>query len=190
MTATRRIVSGLLTWWPSPNHRQISEEGFSKMRTLSLSAARPYSDFLCCNYALSNILTDAHSGDWRLDVGDSIPIEQEYQETGTPNLDCISVDKEKMLFSILEKKWKKERGITSSTSDMVAFPSYLRIIGMGESAVPLILAQLKREGDDPNHWFVALEAITGEDPVPEDAYGDTVRMAEAWLSWAAQSNAW
>ena len=96
---------------------------------------------------------------------------------------------DEMEFSLLLEQWRAERGITSSTSDMVACPSYLRIIGMGERALPLILTQIKREGDDPDHWFTALEAITGEDPVSEDAYGNTVKMAAAWLSWADKINA-
>ena len=61
---------------------------------------------------------------------------------------------------------------------------------MGEKAVSLILAQLVREGDDPDHWYAALEAITGEDPVPENAYGDTVKIAAAWITWAEGKNGW
>jgi len=54
---------------------------------------------------------------------------------------------------------------------------------MGREALPLILGALRRE---PDHWFVALRRITGEDPVPEDARGDLHRMAEAWLRWGAE----
>ena len=68
--------------------------------------------------------------------------------------------------------------------------SHLRIIGMGEAALPLIFAQFEREGDDPDHWFTALEAITDEDPVSENSRGDTVSMAEEWLSWAKTNNVW
>lgn len=35
---------------------------------------------------------------------------------------------------------------------------------------------------DPDHWFWALEMITGADPVPVEAYGDTVQMAQAWTA--------
>jgi hypothetical protein len=73
---------------------------------------------------------------------------------------------------------------------MVMSPSYQRIIGMGGRAVPMILRELENSGDDPDHWFWALEMITGEDPVPVAAYGDTVRMAQAWLSWAQGRYAW
>ena len=57
---------------------------------------------------------------------------------------------------------------------------YQRTIGLGSMAVPLILAELRRETD---HWFWALEAITGENPVPVDAAGNVHAAAEAWLRW-------
>ena len=40
------------------------------------------------------------------------------------------------------------------------------------------------EGDDPDHWFPALEAITGANPVPESDFGNLAKMADAWLGWA------
>jgi hypothetical protein len=61
---------------------------------------------------------------------------------------------------------------------------YQRIIGMGWPAVPLILEELSRE---PDQWFLALEAITEENPVnPEDA-GKVCVMARAWLEWGRRS---
>lgn len=93
-------------------------------------------------------------------------------------------------FRLLAEKWRKERGITSSATKMAICPSYQRIIGMGERVVPLILRQMQDEGDDPDHWFWALEMITDADPIPVEAYGDTVRMAEAWFSWAEGKYAW
>ena len=32
-------------------------------------------------------------------------------------------------------------------------------------------------------WFPALNAITGDNPVPDGAAGDVARMIEAWLAW-------
>ena len=93
-------------------------------------------------------------------------------------------------FRSLADNWRTERGITSSVTKMVLCPSYQRIIAMGEKAVPLILREMESEGDDPDHWFWALEMITGEDPVPAQAYGDTVQMAQAWLDWAKGRYAW
>ena len=72
---------------------------------------------------------------------------------------------------------------TSSIRDMVLHPSYQRIIGMGADALPFILGRLDEE---PDHWFWALEAITGVNPVPEEEQGNIARMTERWLDWAKE----
>ena len=95
------------------------------------------------------------------------------------------------MFRRLVEQWHTERiGAASSMAEIIACPSYLRIIGMGLRALPLIIEQLAREGNEPDHWCAALEAITGEDPVPEDAHGDTVRIAQAWIAWNKARVAW
>jgi hypothetical protein len=88
------------------------------------------------------------------------------------------------LFQQLVQQWHKERGATSSITQMAMCSSYQRIIGMGEKAIPFILRQLENEADDPDHWFWALQALTREDPVAEDARGDMREMARVWLDWA------
>ena len=91
-------------------------------------------------------------------------------------------------FSRLVDQWHQERSpVTSHLDEIIACPSYLRIIALGRHTLPLIVEQLKREGDDPDHWCAALEAITGENPVPEESYGDTVGIAKAWISWYDRS---
>ncbi len=87
-------------------------------------------------------------------------------------------------FFALRDRWYVERGPISALSEIVGCPSYRQIIGMGRRAVPLILNQLRQEGDDPDYWFTALEAITGADPVAESDYGDMVAMARSWRDWA------
>ncbi len=76
--------------------------------------------------------------------------------------------------------WKVDRGPTSSPEELAMHPAYLRIIGMGRRVVPFIFRELARE---PDHWFVALEALTNADPVPEEARGDLQKMANAWIHW-------
>ena len=90
-------------------------------------------------------------------------------------------------FCELVQQWHQERGGTSSISEMVACPSYQSIIGMGQAALPLIFDQLCRERTDPDHWHAALVAITGQNPVTNEAYGDLVAIANAWLSWARKT---
>jgi len=83
-------------------------------------------------------------------------------------------------FSFLAAEWKKSIGPTSSVADMAILPSYQKIIGMGNEAVPLILRELEKE---PHHWFWALKAITCEDPVMFEDRGKINKMTEAWLEW-------
>lgn len=59
-------------------------------------------------------------------------------------------------------------------------PAYQRIIGLGPAVIPLILADLARQ---PDHWFWALKALTGEDPVSPGDRGKMAAMSEAWLRW-------
>ncbi len=72
-------------------------------------------------------------------------------------------------FNRLAAEWKSQAGFLASPSRIAELPAYRRIIAMGSATVPLILDELRR---DPDHWFVAMKRITGEDPVPEDARGD------------------
>lgn len=79
------------------------------------------------------------------------------------------------------RHWKRDVALTSSASVMFMHPAYQRIIGMGEKVLPLILAELERE---PDHWFWALKAICGVDPVPAEQRGRLRAMTVAWLHWA------
>ena len=84
-------------------------------------------------------------------------------------------------FAVLARKWRAERGVLSSARQMAENDSYGRIIEMGERAVPCILEDLRK--NPPDHWFVALHAITGVNPVPDEARGRLNQMAEAWVAW-------
>ena len=89
----------------------------------------------------------------------------------------------KARFRELHRQWKEATAFTSSTTEIAMEPAYQQIIGMGREALPLIFAELRRK---PDHWFWALKAITGEDPVAPDDRGKIKRMAETWLNWADQ----
>jgi hypothetical protein len=88
-------------------------------------------------------------------------------------------------FKELAERWKAETQFLSSTSKAVMHPAYQRIIGMGQTVVPLLLRQLE---ESPDHWFWALRSITGEDPVPPESAGHLRRMSEAWLRWGREHN--
>ncbi len=91
--------------------------------------------------------------------------------------DQLSLEQE---FRTLAQQWKEACGLLSSTTAMVSHPAYQAIIALGQPAVPLLLAELARE---PVHWFEALKAITGEDPVAPRDWGNIPAMAAAWVAW-------
>ena len=80
----------------------------------------------------------------------------------------------------LAATWREERGFSSSMTDVLTSPSYLRVIALGRPVVPYLLAELAAT---PDHWFSALSAITGVNPVPDQAAGNLQAMTEAWLHW-------
>ncbi len=86
-------------------------------------------------------------------------------------------------FLQLAEQWRRETGMLSVVSKMVIHPAYQRIIGMGQPVVPLLLRELERE---PDHWFWALQAITGENPVQPAQRGNLEEMAAAWLGWGRE----
>jgi hypothetical protein len=83
-------------------------------------------------------------------------------------------------FEALAAEWREDTGHLSVDSDITSHPAYLGIIGMGAPVLPLILEDLGKTGD---FWFTALEAITGEDPVPLESRGKIKMVANAWLDW-------
>lgn len=83
-------------------------------------------------------------------------------------------------FQHLVDLWSEDTIYMSSITAMVAHPSYLKIIALGEKAVPLLLGELEKS---PNYWFHALTAITEEDPIPKEARGRLREMTEIWLEW-------
>ena len=83
-------------------------------------------------------------------------------------------------FAALAVKWRAERGPQSSITRLSMHPAK-QIIGMGDAA--LILRELE---SNPDHWFWALNAITGADPVPESSRGIMREMVKAWLDWGTQ----
>jgi len=84
-------------------------------------------------------------------------------------------------FQALAARWREDCGHLSSVREMIVNPAYQQIIGMGPAVLPHILAELARQ---PDHWFWALSAITGEDPVRQEHRGRVGPMSGDWLEWA------
>jgi hypothetical protein len=87
-------------------------------------------------------------------------------------------------FGRLADTWHRASAHHSSGAIRYNHPAYQAIIALGRPVVPLLLRDLERTR---RHWFVALKAVTGADPVsPADA-GRVARMTEAWLRWGREN---
>jgi len=90
------------------------------------------------------------------------------------------------LFRELADRWQAETLYLSSTTEICMHPSYQRIIGLGPQVITLILAEMVSR---PGHWFWALRALAGENPVVAADTGRVTAMTEAWLCWGRE-NGW
>lgn len=86
----------------------------------------------------------------------------------------------KKRFDALLDRWKRERGPKSFIEKLSMHPAYQQIIGLGEDAVPFLLAEFERS---PGHYDWALRAITGEDPIPKECRGRLKEMSRLWIQW-------
>ena len=103
----------------------------------------------------------------------SVPLKQ------TPDMPPTETVEER--FGRLAAVWHRETGYLSSMSEADSHPAYWEIISLGAEVVPLLLRDLE---ENHTHWFAALRAITGAQPIPKSAAGNIPKMAEAWLRWA------
>jgi len=94
----------------------------------------------------------------------------------------VSQETKSLFYHDLEE-WRSDTRFSSNLAAQLSHPAYLRIIAMGHAVLPLILKDLQNGG---GHWFVALRAITREDPVPPEHRSLPRSMLEDWLRWAAE----
>lgn len=107
---------------------------------------------------------------------------REWVVNRTSQEDLHSTEK---LFNNLAINWKKETAGYSTMYHKAINNNYLGIIGMGYDAVPFILNDLEKA---PEHWFIALKAITKENPVAKEDIGDMRRMRAAWIEWGKRKH--
>jgi hypothetical protein len=86
-------------------------------------------------------------------------------------------------FHRLANVWQTAVAHHSSSSKRDNHPAYKAIIALGPPVVPLLLRDLEL---NRRHWFTALTAITGADPVSEDDAGKILKMVETWLRWGKE----
>ncbi len=84
-------------------------------------------------------------------------------------------------FQELAKQWRHDTGHFSIVSQMIRHPAYQRIIEMGEPVIPIILKDLQAQ---PDHWFPALAAISGESPqIPDEDRSRIRAITKIWIEW-------
>ncbi|MCY3821317.1 MAG: DEAD/DEAH box helicase family protein [Gammaproteobacteria bacterium] len=99
--------------------------------------------------------------------------------------DEVEVDPaDRQRFTKLADQWELETVFLSHSDRAAEHPAHMEIIGMGEPVVPLILERMREER---GHWFFALRAITGADPVDPADRGKIAVMQDSWLEWGEVS---
>ena len=99
-----------------------------------------------------------------------------------PTSSVATADKKYEDFNFHVNPWKRETAHLSSLGKILTHPSYLRIIALASRHEEFLKFLLEEMQSDPDHWFSALTAITGEDPVsPESDFDES---AAQWIDWA------
>ena len=83
-------------------------------------------------------------------------------------------------FRKLAELWKDETIHISSLTEMENHRAYQEIIGMGQPTVPLILQELV---NDPDWWFMALDALVDAPPSLEGSDGNLIKLSTTWIEW-------
>jgi hypothetical protein len=131
--------------------------------------------------------------------GHSFPRAWNYEESPLPDLlsgtlDCAQVHSEVQIKGLVRSEaaatqerfrrlvdlWKQDTRFLSSTTRKIHHSAYQEIVGMGRDAIPFILHELR---DQPDDWFWALQAISGESPDADCEPGRFDLMRDRWLEW-------
>jgi hypothetical protein len=86
-------------------------------------------------------------------------------------------------FASLVSAWREETQNLSSLTQILSHRAYQSIIDLGrrgEPVVPLILRDLDK---NRGYWAMALQMITGENPVPPKHVGNPAKIREDWIKW-------
>lgn len=87
---------------------------------------------------------------------------------------------ERSSFKLNYIRWLDDSEYDSLPEMMRAHESYQSIVARGERVLPFIASELRK---DPSFIFLALEDITGKNPVPPNAVGNLQATTDAWLAW-------
>jgi len=114
----------------------------------------------------------------------AIVVEQSRNQAFEYFTSAVTTETLRQKFERLADTWQKETVLVSNIGLIQSNPSYLGIIAMGKDALPFIFNNMRQ---NPNHWFIALNAITGVNPVQENDRGNVEAMTTSWLQWAKKN---
>lgn len=122
-------------------------------------------------------------------IGESVLLEAEIDLSQLPSLlfqkdtpQKREAEKTKQEFSALVNTWIKAIAHYSFVRQQIIHPSFLRIIGMGEKVLPLILGELKQR--PIVGWFTALQSISGKDvALQANSISEAV---QCWIEWGKE----
>lgn len=86
-------------------------------------------------------------------------------------------------FFTFKENWKKESSAQSSPFAIRMNRNYQKIIGLGDSIIPLILRELKKQPDD---WLYALEMIVRDEEQPTTKKMGFNESISAWIKWGEE----
>jgi len=87
-------------------------------------------------------------------------------------------------FEYYRNLWITETMFSSNVSEITNNSAYRSIINLGYEVIPFILEDLKKS---ENHWFYALERLTGHNPITPEHRGIVNLMKADWLNWAEEN---
>ncbi len=88
-------------------------------------------------------------------------------------------------FIKLKEEWNDETLFASSATEIISNSAYKKIISKGIEVLPWIMRDLIKTND---HWFYALEQITGENPINPLNIGIVEAMKKDWVEWSKDNN--
>lgn len=83
-------------------------------------------------------------------------------------------------FNSLVARWRFETMFTSSTGDIVRNKNFQDLVALGEPIIPLIIEEISVK---PDALMLALQLITGANPVADRNRGNMPEMASDWVDW-------
>jgi hypothetical protein len=115
------------------------------------------------------------------EAGEENVVAIELKQTVTRKDRMHEIDPElEQKFNRLAEQWRQKTMFMSRAADITADFTYYQIVGLGPAIIPLILRQV--QGGE-GHWFLALRALTGDDPVKAEEAGHLAKMAQSWIEW-------